>query len=169
MAESRKRLIGFWIGVVTLTFPRWMPAQAEEGESLIVAIRSAANDQCLLVEGASLKDGGRIFSKACQYPPHQKWWLRYVGAGYYTVTAVHSGKRLDATSGLDGAVVHQWTAHNGLNQQWRFERRPSGAYHVTMRFNSMCLTYGEPTGVPTIFATGCREIPEQDWFVEILP
>ncbi|BFT69588.1 RICIN domain-containing protein [Paenibacillus sp. P36] len=51
---------------------------------------------------------------------YQKWYLEYLGNGYYHIRNVGSGYLLDVSgvSSYDGANVIQWPDNNGWNQQW---------------------------------------------------
>ncbi|MDX6357794.1 MAG: hypothetical protein QOH37_848, partial [Nocardioidaceae bacterium] len=53
-------------------------------------------------------------------------------SAWYVLVNRNSGKALDVsgTSTADGAVIHQWTRHDGANQQWQFVDSGSGYYRL---------------------------------------
>ena len=55
---------------------------------------------------------------------------RISNSNYFTITTVHSGKRLDVAnqSKADDANIHQWEAHSGDSQKWAFCYRGNGYY-----------------------------------------
>ncbi len=57
------------------------------------------------------------------------------GGGYHRLRARHSGKVLDVSSWstADGAAVHQWTDHGGVNQQFRLADSGSGYVRLINR------------------------------------
>jgi alpha-L-fucosidase 2 len=67
---------------------------------------------------------------------------------YYTLVAQHSGKRADingaATSA--GAVLIQWSASSGLNQQFDFLDSGGGYYRVRARHSGLVLQAGSASG-----------------------
>ena len=59
----------------------------------------------------------------------------------YHLTAVHSGKRVDVTgaSTAAGALVVQWAAHGGLNQQFDFVSSGGGYHRLRARHSGLVL------------------------------
>ena len=81
-------------------------------------IKCAADQNMVLdVRGASTEDGATIQIYQNAYQTNQGFLIKNCGDGYYTITAIHSGKNLDvANSGKNNETkVLQWTAHNGDN------------------------------------------------------
>lgn len=66
------------------------------------------------------------------------------GAVYRLVNQC-SGKVLDVSeiSQANGAIVHQWTDVNGLNQRWRIESTDSGFYKLTAQHSGKSLDVRE--------------------------
>jgi hypothetical protein len=139
------------------------------GEEIEAVLRSSADSGCLQVLDASPADGGRLVTGPCDGLPHQRWRLVYLGEGHYLVRADHGPRKcLDASAPHDGAWTHQWTCHWGLNQRWRFLPLPSGAYLIRIQSNAFCMTLGRLEGLPLLYQTACRSVPEQSWIVDTL-
>nr|AHE14830.1 alpha-L-arabinofuranosidase axhA-2 [uncultured bacterium] len=53
-------------------------------------------------------------------------------SAWYVLVNRNSGKALDVsnTSTADGAVIHQWSRHDGANQQWQFVDSGGGYYRL---------------------------------------
>ncbi|TDB95560.1 RICIN domain-containing protein [Actinomadura sp. 7K534] len=60
---------------------------------------------------------------------------------WYVLVNRNSGKALDVsdTSTGDGARVHQWTRHDGANQQWQFVDSGGGFYRLRARHSGKVL------------------------------
>jgi poly(3-hydroxybutyrate) depolymerase len=66
----------------------------------------------------------------------------------YRLTAVHSGKVADISgaSTSAGALLHQWSATGGLNQQFDFLDSGGGYYRIRARHSGMVLQAGTGSG-----------------------
>jgi hypothetical protein len=66
----------------------------------------------------------------------------------YRLTAVHSGKVADISgaSTSAGALLHQWSATGGLNQQFDFLDSGGGYYRIRARHSGMVLQAGSGSG-----------------------
>jgi len=53
-------------------------------------------------------------------------------SAWYVLVNRNSGKAIDVsnTSTVDGAVIHQWSRHDGANQQWQFVDSGGGYYRL---------------------------------------
>ena len=53
-------------------------------------------------------------------------------SAWYVLVNRNSGKALDVSgaSAADGAVIHQWSRHDGVNQQWQFVDSGGGYYRL---------------------------------------
>ena len=64
------------------------------------------------------------------------------------IVAKHSGKCLDdgMSSNNDGGVVHQWSRHNGNNQQWKVTPTEDGCYFIISKIGGLSLDadHGSP-------------------------
>jgi hypothetical protein len=61
--------------------------------------------------------------------------------GYYTITAVHSGKLLDVDGGkcYNGVNVQQWSANGENNQKWKIVKTSDGYYSLISKSNGLYL------------------------------
>ncbi|HYQ62522.1 glycosyl hydrolase family 95 catalytic domain-containing protein [Actinophytocola sp.] len=67
---------------------------------------------------------------------------------HYNLVAQHSGKRADISgvSTSAGALLHQWSATGGLNQQFDFLDSGGGFYRVRARHSGLVLQAGSGSG-----------------------
>lgn len=137
------------------------------GEEIKIILRSAADSNCVQVKEGSLADGGRIDTAPCQLLPHQSWLLRYLGEGYYLVSAAHSRKCFDVSAPTISAVIHQWTRHEAPNQRWQFQPQSTGAYKLIAQSSAMCATLQRMAEGNFIVQLPCQNLAEQDWLVEV--
>ncbi len=108
-------------------------------------IKCAANQNMVLdVRGASTEDGATIQIYQNAYQTNQGFLIKSCGDGYYTITAIHSGKNLDvANSGQKNETkVLQWTAHNGDNQKWKIVKTSDNFYSFISKCNGLYLDVG---------------------------
>ena len=71
----------------------------------------------------------------------QKWYLRYIGDGYYTITSYISGKSLDIAGGntSSGANVQLYDYNNTYAQQWILKDTGDGTYNIVSNAGGMYL------------------------------
>ena len=108
-------------------------------------IKCAADQNMVLdVRGASTEDGATIQIYQNAYQTNQGFLIKNCGDGYYTITAIHSGKNLDvANSGKNNETkVLQWTAHNGDNQKWEIVKTSDNFYSFISKCNGLYLDVG---------------------------
>ncbi|HEV2784508.1 MAG TPA: non-reducing end alpha-L-arabinofuranosidase family hydrolase [Actinophytocola sp.] len=62
-------------------------------------------------------------------------------SAWYVLVNRNSGKAMDVSgvSTSDGAVIHQWTRHDGANQQWQFVDSGGGFYRLRARHSGKVL------------------------------
>jgi glycosyl hydrolase family 62/ricin-type beta-trefoil lectin protein len=65
-------------------------------------------------------------------------------SAWYVLVNRNSGKALDVsnTSTADGAVVNQWSRHDGANQQWQFVDSGNGFYRLKSKNSGKVLDIG---------------------------
>jgi hypothetical protein len=65
-------------------------------------------------------------------------------SAWYVLVNRNSGKALDVsnTSTADGAVIHQWSRHDGANQQWQFVDSGNGYYRLKSKNSGKVLEIG---------------------------
>lgn len=71
----------------------------------------------------------------------QKFKVKHIGDGYYTITAVHSGKVLDVARAekKDGTNVWQHELNNTDAQKWMLKKTEDGNYNIISKCNGLYL------------------------------
>ena len=98
-------------------------------------IRSAADHKYGLdVEGVSKENSANVHLWTIGTGNNQKWRVKYLGDGYYSISAVHSGKALDMqNAGTDnGTNIQQYDNGAATNsaQQWIIKDAGNGEYYI---------------------------------------
>jgi M6 family metalloprotease-like protein/uncharacterized repeat protein (TIGR02543 family) len=100
----------------------------------IYTIGSAASSTRVIdIQSSSRTDGAPALLWTKNASDSQKFRLTYnVDTGYYSITAVHSGKVFDVENGFTsvGTRVIQWTGHGRFNQQWYIAPDVEGTYAI---------------------------------------
>ena len=104
----------------------------------IYTINSSANKNFGLdVSGASKDKNANVHLWTNNNGDNQKWEVKYLSDGYYSITALHSGMALDVeNAAIDNtANVQQYTntAITNNAQQWQIKDAGNGAYYVINR------------------------------------
>lgn len=96
-----------------------IPAYDDNGKLLGYQF-ALKNGLSLDVWGASGSDGATVGQYAFKASGNEIFSLHQNAAGYFTITANHSGKCLDiaGVSKTNGAKLQQWGCGTGTNQQW---------------------------------------------------
>lgn len=105
-------------------------------------IRSVLNEKYVLdVSQASKSSCANIQLFQYVKENQQKFKVKYVGNGYYTITALHSGKVLDVAnaSKASGANVWQYEANNSDAQKWIISETEDGSYNIISKCNLLYL------------------------------
>lgn len=111
-------------------------------EDGVYVIKSALNENLVLDIYSSLKTNDAKL-ELWQYggSNNQKYTVKYLGNGYYTISPVHSGKYIDVAnnSKTAGAKVLQYQYHGGDNQQWLIKDAGNGYYNIISKSNGLYL------------------------------
>lgn len=85
-----------------------------------VVVNQSSNNRVLDVAGASCNAGARVQLYTANGTNAQKWYVRSLGNGAYSLTAFVSGKVLDVPSAnaSNGASVQQWDWNGSGAQRW---------------------------------------------------
>ena len=72
---------------------------------------------------------------------NQKFYIKSVSNGYYTIKAVHSGKYIDVEKGskVNGANVLQYDYNGASNQMWLIKSAGDGYYHIISKCSGLYL------------------------------
>lgn len=78
---------------------------------------------------------------------NQKFDIKYLGNGEYSILASHSNKSIDveACAKKSGTNVIQWDSNNQDNQKWIIKAVGDGTYKIISKLNGLCLDipYGD--------------------------
>ncbi|WIX93333.1 non-reducing end alpha-L-arabinofuranosidase family hydrolase [Amycolatopsis sp. DG1A-15b] len=76
--------------------------------------------------------------------PGAAWAATVDTNAWYVLVNRNSGKVLDVSgaSTADGAVIHQWSRHDGANQQWQFVDSGTGFYRLKSKNSNKVLDIG---------------------------
>lgn len=102
----------------------------------------ANNSEALDVVAGSYSDGANVTLWNYFGNNWQQYRVSYVGDGYYSIRAYHSGQALDivASSGWPGANVTQWPYCSTDNQLWAIVPADDGSYSVVSKSSGLLLT-----------------------------
>lgn len=105
-------------------------------------IRTALNEKYVLdISEASKSSGANVQIYQYVKENQQKFKVKYVGDGYYTIIALHSGKALDVenASQISGANIWQYDANNSDAQKWIIYETEDGMYNIISKCNWLYL------------------------------
>ena len=105
-------------------------------------IKSAINNNYVLdISGASKSNGGNIQIWTNSSVSQQRFVIKYLNNGYYSITSSNSGKVLDVTSAgkSSGTNVQQWGYNATDAQQWMIKDESDGYYNVISKCNNLYL------------------------------
>ena len=108
----------------------------------IYSIKTILNEKYGLdVSTASRLNGANIQLYEYVNVSQQKFKLKYQEDGYYTITALHSGKLLDVAnaSKTSGANVWQYEENNTDAQKWIIKEVGDGSYNIISKCNGLYL------------------------------
>ena len=112
----------------------------------IYTIKSFDNENFVLdVEGASTQQCANILLYQNHNAANQKFRVKYVGEGYYTISALHSNRFLDVANGGKIPETNVWQiASNGTDaQKWQIKDAGDGSYYIISKLNGLYLdVYG---------------------------
>ena len=115
-------------------------------EDGIYTIKSAVNEKFVLdVYDASKKDGANVELWTNHGANNQKFNVKHLGNGYYSITSVNSNKSIDVENNgkKPGTNVLQWQNNNQDNQKWIIKDAGNGYYNIISKSNGLCLDIPE--------------------------
>ena len=100
------------------------------------------NNFGLDVTGRSELEGTNIELWTLSEKNHQRFYLKNLGDGIYTIQAVHSGKyvTLNYNNYTNEANVEQSSFNNTDRQKWMIKKDISGYYYIISKYNGLYLT-----------------------------
>jgi len=118
----------------------------------VVTIKNSATGRYIDITGASLANNAKAVTWTATGGNNQKYRLAYnTATGYYTLTALHSGKALSvgATKTYTGGTqLYQFANKKALSQQWDIVKNANGTY-----------TFYQPNSRFALSAMGGSKIP----------
>lgn len=126
----------------TLTNVAFSANNGQELEDGIYTIKSALNEQYVLdIEASSQKDGGNLELWNNGNTDNQRFILKYLGDGTYSIVALHSKKAIDVEEGRKekGTNILQWGYHGGNNQRWIIKSTGNGNFNIISKGNGLYL------------------------------
>lgn len=111
-------------------------------------IKSAINDNYVFdIYNNSLTDGANLETWKNNQGENQKFNVKKLESGEYSICASHSNKCIDVegNSKKSGTNVLQWTLNNQENQKWIIEYVGDEKYKIISKTNGLCLDipYGD--------------------------
>lgn len=126
----------------TLTNVAFSASNGQEIEDGIYTIKSALNEQYVLdIEASSQKNGGNLELWNNGNTDNQRFILKYLGDGTYSIVALHSKKAIDVEEGRKekGTNILQWGYHGGNNQRWIIKSAGNGNFNIISKGNGLYL------------------------------
>lgn len=106
----------------------------------VYSIKSALDNKYVLeITASSLENGGNLEIWTNGSTANQKFNVKYLGNGYYTLQALHSEKYIDVPSSEKkaGTNLAQWQYFGGDNQQWVIRDAGDGYYNIISKCNGL--------------------------------
>ena len=105
-------------------------------------IKSAINQDCVFdVYDGLLTSGAKLGLWYNNKGDNQKFEIKYLGNGEYSIIAMHSNKALDVegNSKIAGTNVIQWDSNNQDNQKWIIKDLKNGYYKIISKSSYLCI------------------------------
>ncbi len=105
-------------------------------------IASALNEKFVFdIQDASTQNLAKLTISECNNENNQKFYIKNIGRGYYTISASHSLKYLDVEGGTkrNGANVIQHPFNNGDNQKWLIKYAGDNFYYIVSKCSGLYL------------------------------
>ena len=105
-------------------------------------IKSAINDKFVLdIDNASKSNGANVQIYQSNGTNAQKFKVKYLNNGYYTIESANSGKVLDVDNAgkNQGTNVQQYGANNTDAQKWIIAKNTDGTYSIVSKCNNLYL------------------------------
>lgn len=148
MIDNKKNIIkatlfsAILLVLCTLTNVAFSANNGQELEDGIYTIKSALNEQYVLdIEASSQKEGGNLELWNNGNTDNQRFILKYLGDGSYSIVALHSRKAIDVEEGRKekGTNILQWSYHGGNNQRWIIKSAGNGNFNIISKGNGLYL------------------------------
>ena len=93
------------------------------------------------IPGSSQKNGERLEIWRNGLTSNQKFNVKYVGDGYYTIIAEHSGKAIEVAGGDKklNAAIQQNQVNSSDEQKWIIKDLGDGYYNIISKCSELCM------------------------------
>lgn len=106
-------------------------------ESDTYYIKCISNNKVLDVNGSSMDDGGNVGFWTNGQTANQKFSVKYLENGYYTISAQHSDKSIRISN--NSLNVEQSYRNEFDNEQWIIKKTGDGYYNIISKINGRYL------------------------------
>ncbi len=108
-------------------------------------ITALDENMCVDVAGGYMYDEANVQLYTYMELSSQHFKVKYIGDGYYTISAEHSGKMLDvANAGKTNETnVQQYQSNNNDTQKWIIKDAGNGYYNIISKWNGLYLDVRE--------------------------
>jgi predicted alpha-1,6-mannanase (GH76 family) len=97
----------------------------------IYTIKSRANNKLLNVNNSSVDNGAAVNTWTDTHSDAQRWVVRHLGKGIYTLQNIASGKMLHtSSSSTDSIAIDQDENSNDESTKWNIKSAGSGSYYL---------------------------------------
>lgn len=97
------------------------------------------NNRCFDVYGSNTGNSTTVHLWSKNGGNNQKWNVKYLGKGYYSLTDTNSGKCLDMEGGYQarGTNIQIYTGNNTNAQKWILKNAGNGYYYIINKCNGL--------------------------------
>ena len=118
----------------------------------------------------SLDDGGTLQLSAKNRDTTQKFYIHYIGEGYYQIENVASTKTIDVNEGSkeSGVIIQQYESNGSSAQRWKINKNEDGTYTFIAECSgkAMDITNGEIKTGTKIQQYDCNNNDTQKFVLE---
>lgn len=135
-------LLSVFFGTLNISNTTFATDTNQTLEDGVYTIKSALNEKFVFDIYSSLKtNDAKVELWTGGGTKNQKFTLKYIGDGCYTISPVHSGKFIDVAnnSKKPGAQVLQYEYHGGDNQKWIIKDAGNGYFNIISKSNGLYL------------------------------
>jgi arabinan endo-1,5-alpha-L-arabinosidase len=133
-------------------------------------LASRSSQKLLDVASASLAEGGSLVQWSDKGTANQRWIVRMLAGGYYSLININSGMALslDESGANNADSLVQTTYHQSEGQQWRIGKMGDGSVYLINRLNGKALgAQGNNDGASLTMAALTSDVALQ-WRAQLL-
>ena len=135
-------LLSVFFGTLNISNTTFATDANKTLEDGVYTIKSALNEKFVFDIYSSLKtNDAKVELWTSGGTNNQKFTIKYIGNGCYTISPVHSGKLIDVANNSKnpGARVLQYEYHGGNNQKWIIKDAGNGYFNIISKSNGLYL------------------------------